>query len=1189
MIIKINNLNCETIFYNKISERINKEGTTINKIYAAKEYYNKTDDQYKYNYIVLKNIEELEQITKTNNNIHEILQHNKELKPFLDIDLILDDYDFNINKDEFLNNILDEYINIFFSCFNITINRNDVVIIDGTTNIKISFHIIINNNKYFYNINQQKEFIKYIHSNNIIIKNGINNIQMNKILDSSVYNKNKNFRLTNQAKLKNNEHVFKIVSKHNFRESLIINYFEQSKNNILNCEFIRQQKSNKHNNFINHHNINKCNSIINNVVYNDEIKQDLNILLSFISSDYFEKYDSWFKIGVAIKNINYDFYDLFDFYSNQHKNYKEEQNKYIYNASNGSYSWEYLFSLASNEKLSDWVKNKLIHDYNIFDGSEIPKNINVINDEGEFINEQLLINSTNKHILIKAIMGKGKSQAIYKYIEWLKINKNKNVNNNEIEEEQQININIEYYKKNIEYNNNMMIREETKQFKDNYLKDNEKFKNKIEDLIKFKNTNPIIKNKSKIKKEFNILVVSPRITFSEHMQKELFKVDDTIKNYLDVDDLFKYNNSLIISVESLYKLNFNNKYDVIILDEIESILNQFSSTTCKNKNNCYNILIQFINNSNKILYADAFINSRTYEFLNNFSENKTLIINNVFENKKQVNIYNCEDTLINKMLEELKEGNKIYAHFSSCTKGQQVLNKIIDEKILEAYYTIYYSSNETIKEGEEQTNNNKLNNINEEWGRLKYISSTSSITVGNSYTNKDVNSVYIFGGINACCVRDSFQNHMRIRHNMGDLNVFIPDEQKIYNTCLLNYMCKEKDLNNNLNEIQQHNYFKNNLEYDDINYLIKNEIIKDNNLKLFLLNNKYFDENKKTEYTLKQKETIIKKYELLLKYYETINNNFNSSLEKIHNLNKFEKYINNSIYAHIFIDYLNKMKYKINDLRKNQEEPDNTKLKLKIINVKYNEINNIKKEVAEDYIRREKKGEGLTYNKKLEKEKYFFNTFFNTNETNENDTRKEQIFNNIYMQRDTKEKLINVILEFNYYNNNKKYKEQINKYYEKLTLDQTERGIKYNKLFEIIELNKIFNIKGSYNEKIIIDVNDLQKKFKKYIKSEGKINKIKSLFNINYDLNKIDESAYNKKIMSNIYNDFNGCTLQNNEIKKTSKTDTAINFKMMNIFNKKQNKETKKNNNNEEHKIFKLDGLFKIYAEFNHEDINFID
>ena len=34
-----------------------------------------------------------------------------------------------------------------------------------------------------------------------------------------------------------------------------------------------------------------------------------------------------------------------------------------------------------------------------------------------------------------------------------------------------------------------------------------------------------------------------------------------------------------------------------------------------------------------------------------------------------------------------------------------------------------------------------------------------------------------------------------------------------------------------------------------------------------------------------------------------------------------------------------------------------------------------KKEIVEEYIKREKKGDGLTYKQKLEKEKYFFNTF----------------------------------------------------------------------------------------------------------------------------------------------------------------------------------------------------------------------
>ncbi len=281
------------------------------------------------------------------------------IKSLRDIDLIIEE-DNNYNKDEILNNVLDEYNKIFYDSFNITINKKDVVIIDGTTNKKISFHIIFNNNTFFYNSSQQKEYIKYIHSKNIVLKN---EIQLNKIIDSSVYNKNKNFRLANQAKLKNNKHTFKIISNHNFKDSLIIDYFSKSQDNILNCEKLQQEKTNIKKCSSNNYN-NKCcskndinsNFKINDVIYIDETKQELNILLSFIDSNYFEKYDTWYKIGIAIKNINYDFYDLFDFFSTGHKNYNEEQNKYIYNNSNGSYSWDFLFSLSSNEKISEWVK-----------------------------------------------------------------------------------------------------------------------------------------------------------------------------------------------------------------------------------------------------------------------------------------------------------------------------------------------------------------------------------------------------------------------------------------------------------------------------------------------------------------------------------------------------------------------------------------------------------------------------------------------------------------------------------------------------------------------------------------------------------------------------------------------------------------------------------------------------------------
>ena len=204
MIFKINNLQVELFLYKTMSDSIDKDEAKVKNIYVSKEYYNKKDDQYKYNYFILKNIDELEQVTKTNNNIYEILQHNKPIKPYIDIDLYLNEYNFIINKDELLNNILDEYYKLFLICFKIKIQKKDFVIIDGTTTKKISFHIIINNNSFFVNNLQQKEYIKHIQSiNNIVFQNCIT---FNKILDNSVYNKNKKFRLVNQAKLKSNEH-----------------------------------------------------------------------------------------------------------------------------------------------------------------------------------------------------------------------------------------------------------------------------------------------------------------------------------------------------------------------------------------------------------------------------------------------------------------------------------------------------------------------------------------------------------------------------------------------------------------------------------------------------------------------------------------------------------------------------------------------------------------------------------------------------------------------------------------------------------------------------------------------------------------------------------------------------------------------------------------------------------------------
>ena len=191
----INNLEVKNILYSSLCESIEKKE---DKIYISKQYYNKKHDTLPFNYFMFNNINEIEQITKSNNNLYEVLQYNKPIKPFLDVDLYLDENNNDIDENLLLKYVIDEYKKIFFDCFKTKINIKDVVVLCGTTKKKISFHIIINNGCYFLNNAQQKEFIKYIHFKNIVLEN---KVELKNILDLNVYSRNKKFILANQSKV----------------------------------------------------------------------------------------------------------------------------------------------------------------------------------------------------------------------------------------------------------------------------------------------------------------------------------------------------------------------------------------------------------------------------------------------------------------------------------------------------------------------------------------------------------------------------------------------------------------------------------------------------------------------------------------------------------------------------------------------------------------------------------------------------------------------------------------------------------------------------------------------------------------------------------------------------------------------------------------------------------------------------
>lgn len=135
-----------------------------------------------------------------------------------------------------------------------------------------------------------------------------------------------------------------------------------------------------------------------------------------------------------------------------------------------------------------------------------------------------------------------------------------------------------------------------------------------------------------------------RILFLSHRQSFTRSLigsykEFNIKNYMDGS----FNaDVLVIQPESLlklqevqgYKINSNGKsvpkipkYDMIIIDESESILNQFNSTTMRPKEarETFDYLCDIIDNSGKVICLDGDISNRTYTFIETFGKCKHLI------------------------------------------------------------------------------------------------------------------------------------------------------------------------------------------------------------------------------------------------------------------------------------------------------------------------------------------------------------------------------------------------------------------------------------------------------------------------------------------------------------------------------------------------------------------------------------
>ena len=982
----------------------------------------------------------------TNNNLHlyENFNNNLPVKPYFDLEIDKIDIT-NAECVELLNEFIDILIKYMDLIFKITVKKNDFVILDSCREHKLSYHLILYKKYYFKNNFEQKKFIgllKYIfkysidEDNNKIYQKFMwfhidkqNNSKIKLIFDPIPYSSNQNIRLIYQSKLKyGNNYTLQPNKNINVYDTLVVEYHPEDKteidtsliydysNTIINNvdeEIINDEvndNEDKPKKKIGKKNINKkiiyddddFNKIgkrLKDNITNDEYFKLSKILQYLYLIPYQENYEYWYIIGCCIKSADLDKKYFIEF-SKLNPDYTDETEcdnfKYF---KNKSYAYS-LFILKKYATLAnpDFLLSKecSFYKYNNINIAE-SEFFHVYNETTQYICQgeppPEYLFSNDKFTILSTYMGKGKTYSIV------------NIINN---------------------------------FKNTYKR---------------------------------ILAITPRRTFSYFIHDELLKnifihhyednkkdnkknnkKKDIFINDKDFNDLNIHDN-LVIQIESLTKLNGN--YDLIILDESESILKQFSSSTMNEKYGLtFNTFHRIIMNSKKVIFADAFIKSRTIDYVRAFEKTSfTMIINKsspVIRKAFQISPDKMNDMLI----ADLKNGKKIYCFFGSQTKLKNFEEIMKSHKDLNIKYESYHSDSK---------NDETLKNVKDNWRNLDLIITTSKLTVGVSYTVENhFDKIYCVFSNHSCCVRDVMQSLMRVRHiTDNELYFSIPSERQLKMEASKQYL--------NYQIIEDYNNFK---------------LFNNNKKKLFIDKIKNIIDNEKN-INNDNKE----KFDTILHDLQKNNYDTPEPLQKILYFNLFEDIVSTVYFKEMVYFYLNECGYEISfslfDIEKKTTPDEN------IVNINevefYNNILSIEPAQHKEILNNIRSNNADEKTKLISK-KYIFQ-YLISNNTSSN--IKANIFYHYFYNEFQKHILLNLFTEKN---NNDAHKFIIDDFFKaNFLIEQNKmRGLKFD---YILKINKLLGLKHSHDTDTIVDVSLINDNIKWFTDNLQNINNIFSLFN----------------------------------------------------------------------------------------------
>tara|TARA_R110002153_G_scaffold138637_2_gene289211 strand:- start:3796 stop:6840 length:3045 start_codon:yes stop_codon:yes gene_type:complete len=256
----------------------------------------------------------------------------------------------------------------------------------------------------------------------------------------------------------------------------------------------------------------------------------------------------------------------------------------------------------------------------------------------------------------------------------------------------------------------------------------------------------------------SVLCITPRIMFAESIYTDLKETDSRFVLYSNVKPIDRFDEKFIVcQLESLHTLDCEFKFDLIIMDECESNLLQFSSNTMTSFDEIARSFERLMTQCRQTIWCDAFVLDRSIHILNELRPEKKLFIENTHNPYKRI------------AFEVGKDGSKMVEFINNFVEQRPLDRNIICTGSASNSESIYCcldkDSTLLINSSTSDLLKKQIKNVNSFWREYQHVIYTTSITVGVSYDDeKHFDNLFLHLSCNSSCVRDIFQGSLRARN-----------------------------------------------------------------------------------------------------------------------------------------------------------------------------------------------------------------------------------------------------------------------------------------------------------------------------------------------------------------------------------------------------------------------------------------